>query len=399
MANCHRVQQWRLRSEKYGSLPSLWNDSPGRSSLSSLPPIIRSIILLLISEVPFLLFLVAYGTNEFLRILPTFDDAVDCHVFLHDVIAWERLALSPLLTPPLGKPLNLIVSSANCTALDILAAVPYLVHYTLPVVCPFVLIVVFRRADRACRFNALLGVTMWMFYIIWYFLPTAPPWYRIDLALTEISNGGYEGQTEVSSSLVSGGDLLSTTVQSPASLTASRRQNLIREGAAFARLDRLFDVTVFQSLFAGNPVPFGAFPSGHVAWPTCFVISVPATRIGWYRRLIFGGGYVSLVAWATIYSSHHYVADVVVAVFIVIIFNWLLDCFHLVTDRTSAVETFRCHSDDDVSPIDDVSVDAVSKYNVNSLEKYLGRRCNRLHCVNSCCAVSYLQTSKNERFL
>lgn len=63
-------------------------------------------------------------------------------------------------------------------------------------------------------------------------------------------------------------------------------------------------------MFAGNPVPFASFPSGHVVWPTCLLVTgAPGGRLF--------AAYVLWVAWATLYSCHHYLLDAISAVVIV----------------------------------------------------------------------------------
>ena len=57
-------------------------------------------------------------------------------------------------------------------------------------------------------------------------------------------------------------------------------------------------------------MPFAAFPSGHVTWPTCMLL------IGSQGERSRLAGYVLLVAWATLYSSHHYLFDALAAILV-----------------------------------------------------------------------------------
>ncbi len=108
-------------------------------------------------------------------------------------------------------------------------------------------------------------------------------------------------------------------VSSNSSSVSSDNRRLCREGAVFARVDHMFGFSMFHQMFARNPVPFAAFPSGHVAWPTCLVLNLPVSK---WKRLTMGGGYIMLVAWATMYTSHHYFADVVGAISVVQAVDW-----------------------------------------------------------------------------
>lgn len=236
-------------------------------------------IAVVVSAVPFLLFLVVYGANETLRILPTYSTVLgDPSIRIFDVAAWEMTFFQ---SPP-----NELVSSVHCLPLDFLAAVPYLGHYVLPVAYP-ALVGVSGHPGSARRFYHLVGGTVWTLYAVWYLVPTAPPWYR---------------------DVVAG----APAAARPAA-TVARRRDVLREGAAFARVDRALGVRFFRSLFARNPVPFAAFPSGHVAWPLCVVMSLPPT----WRRGPFVA-YSLLMVWATMYSRHHYISDAAAAAVVVV---------------------------------------------------------------------------------
>ena len=100
-----------------------------------------------------------------------------------------------------------------------------------------------------------------------------------------------------------------------ATVVVPRRLN---EGPAFARVDSLTGGQFFRTMFAINPVPYAAFPSGHVAWPMCVYLTQP-----WANRWPFVA-YVTLVSWATMYSGHHYLSDVVASVAITLAINRLL---------------------------------------------------------------------------
>ena len=82
-----------------------------------------------------------------------------------------------------------------------------------------------------------------------------------------------------------------------------------KEGCAFARLDKILGLPFFFNMFSSNPVPFGSFPSGHVSWPMCIFLTLPPGG-----RLF--GIYVGWVAWATLYSCHHYLSDAIAAIFL-----------------------------------------------------------------------------------
>jgi membrane-associated phospholipid phosphatase len=278
----------RKSKYKYSHINEMFDDviSSKPKSVTSLRAVVILLLSVFISAVPFLLFLFVYGINNYIRVLPTADQSQT--VYLHNVSSWE-LAVLPVSV-------NKLISGKHCLLLDVLSAIPYLAHYSLPIVYPIVLFVLSRRRDSVRQFYLLLGLTMWIHYVIWYILPTAPPWFY------ETTGNGSSADSVSLTSVPHG-----------------------RQGAAFGRLDALTGVGFFRAMFNGNPVPFGAFPSGHVTWPTCVMVTMP-TQKRWYF-----GVYVTVVAWATMYSSHHYLSDVIGAVVIVLATCTLVERLGVVT--------------------------------------------------------------------
>lgn len=244
---------------------------------SSLPTILRS-------SIPWLLFVFVYGINGRIRILPR-----DSHcVHLRNVSAFESLFL------PFAP--HMVVASFHNLLLDILAAVPYLLHYLIPLLYPAYLYGT-GRFEQVARFFWLLGWSMWVHYLLWFVLPTAPPWVQHRLNSTS-DGGGDSGRLPVPV----------FDLQHP-------------EGCAFARLDRWTGIPFFYVIFTGNPVPFASFPSGHVAWPMCVQLTLPTARER--RRFAF---YVPWVAWATMYSCHHYLTDILAAILLVTSLHRMTSC-------------------------------------------------------------------------
>ena len=208
--------------------------------------------------------------NQQVHILPRFTD-IDC-VRLHNVSAWESVIFR-------GFAPHRFISSHHTPFLDVLSGLPYLLHYVIPVIYP--LFLYYRgQIDDVCRFYWLLGWAMWVHYLIWFLLPTAPPWV-------------YDNWSK-----------FSNTTMPPFHLQH-------KEGCAFARLDARTGIPFFFNLFASNHVPFASFPSGHVSWPMCIYLT-------WAPGGKLFIGYVVWMAWATLYSCHHYLIDALCAVVLVI---------------------------------------------------------------------------------
>ena len=221
----------------------------------------------ILSIAPYILYLIIIGLNSKIHILAGTSDS---HlVYNLSYIEYKMFGFHP----------NNLVSSLSLFPLDFCAALPYILHYVLPVLYPVYLIVK-GRLDDIIRFYNLLGCFLWLQYIIWYLFPTAPPWYYDNLLQYET-----EGHTP-----------------------PLDQQH--REGCAFRRVDAAVGYPLFFNIFASNPAPFGAFPSGHVAWPSAICATNPP----------FGNAcwlYVLHMSWAAMYSCHHYISDIVVSLLII----------------------------------------------------------------------------------
>ena len=225
------------------------------------------------SVIPYISFLITYGANVYVRILPVSDDLSS--VRLYNVSYWESLVI------PFS--VHKWISSRHYTLFDFLSAVPYLAHYCIPVLFPLFLYLS-DRLDSVSRFYRLLGLSCWAQYVIWYLLPTYPPWSYA----TEPTSAPVQTTLELAASVV----------QLPEVGKSMLLDHM--EGQAFSRLDQIMNIKFFHSMFAGNPVPFAAFPSGHVAWSMCMLLVLPNES----RRVMFV--YVCWVTWAVLYSGHHY---------------------------------------------------------------------------------------------
>ena len=231
--------------------------------------LLQYVVQILKSGIPYLVFLAFYLSNGKLHILAQNSDS-------DKVYNISNAEYSVLHFHP-----NVLISSHHFIALDFLAAVPYLIHYVLPILYPIYLVLKGAPED-IMKFYWLLGCFLWLQYVIWFFLPTAPPWY-------------YDNQLRY---------------QQDGLMPPMNEQH--REGCAFRRVDETTGYRFFFKMFANNPVPYGAFPSGHVAWPTAICLTNPP--LGGFCWL-----YVLYVAWATLYSCHHYLSDAVCAILLVVL--------------------------------------------------------------------------------
>ena len=164
--------------------------------------------------------------------------------------------------------------------LDFIAAIPYLVHFPLPVLFGLYLLADKRRRPLIYTFLWCAGWVNLSALSIQFFFPTAPPWFA-DSAVFNKDDG----------------KLISVSPNE----------------AGFQRLDARLGVTIFHSIYSKSPVMFGAMPSLHVAWPMIILMSRP-----WVNKK-FAAFHVCWITWAALYSNHHYGVDAMAGILLVVL--------------------------------------------------------------------------------
>jgi len=165
---------------------------------------------------------------------------------------------------------------------DFLAAVPYLAHFPLPFLFLLYLLTDDSRRKQMFPYIWCAGWVNLCAVCVQFFFPTAPPWF-VDSAVFD-PNG-----------------------------------NFIKSGpneAGFHRLDALLGHRFFHGIYSASPLKFGAFPSLHVAWPAIVLVNKP-----WINKK-FAWFHVVWIAWAALYSSHHYAVDALGGILLVFIVNF-----------------------------------------------------------------------------
>ena len=166
-----------------------------------------------------------------------------------------------------------VISRYTCSLLDILAAIPYLVHFLLVLLYPpycFLKRRSFGSLEPALRSLWCGGIVCSVSVLTQLFFPTAPPWFN--------ESAVYD----------SDGVLLYSAFNE----------------AGFQRIDTMINFPLFHEMYSKSPITYGSFPSLHVAFPT--VILMNGSWISWQ----FGLFHVCLISWAALYSHHHYFIDV-----------------------------------------------------------------------------------------
>ena len=162
---------------------------------------------------------------------------------------------------------------------DILAAIPYLVHFPLPFI--FGAYLAFNPGKRRGLFS-YMWCAGWINFLAVLFqltFPTASPWFVDSAILDEHGKVIYEYPNE----------------------------------AGFKRLDAILGFGIFHGIYSQSPLKFGAFPSLHIAWPMIVFLNNP-----WFGKK-FAALHVLWITLAANYSTHHYLIDAVGGILLCVI--------------------------------------------------------------------------------
>lgn len=186
--------------------------------------------------------------------------------------------------------------------LDGLAGFFYLCWIPLPLA--FAGYLFYRNKEQFFKFSLTFLLVNLLGFVVYYVYPAAPPWY------VQLYGFHFYAHTPGNT-------------------------------AGLARFDRMFHVSVFSSLYAKSSNVFAAMPSLHAAYPLIVLYYGLKTRQGWINTLY---AVIMLGIWfAAVYSSHHYVLDVLAGIGCAIsgiaLFNYLYNktaWFHRLVQRCIA---------------------------------------------------------------
>lgn len=188
---------------------------------------------------------------------------------------------SMLLTP------NEYFSAHHNILIDVVSGFFYLMW--IPVPLGFAAFLFFKNRTEFLYFSLTFVLVNLIGFVIYYIYPAAPPWY--------IQQHGYE-------------------------FVANTPGNT----GGLARFDAYFDLPVFASIYSKSSNVFAAMPSLHSSYPVIVVYYGIRNRLGWVNALF---ALVMFGIWFTaIYTSHHYLLDVLAgiscAVISIYLFNYLI---------------------------------------------------------------------------
>ncbi|CAF0953499.1 unnamed protein product [Brachionus calyciflorus] len=84
--------------------------------------------------------------------------------------------------------------------------------------------------------------------------------------------------------------------------------------ANFYRVDVLLHFKLFKSIYSQSKLVCGAFPSLHTAWPSIIFFGGQYWIGKWFCL-----GHVCLIAFAALYSMHHYLIDILFGILLAFI--------------------------------------------------------------------------------
>ncbi|MDB4927135.1 phosphatase PAP2 family protein [Mucilaginibacter sp.] len=172
------------------------------------------------------------------------------------------------------------------TFLDIIAGLFYICW--IPVPLSFAAFLFFKNRREFLSFALTFLVVNLLGFVVYYTYPAAPPWYIQEHGF--IFHAATTGNT-----------------------------------GGLARFDNYFNVHVFQSIYQKGSNVFAAMPSLHSAYPVIVIYYGLKNRLGFINIIL---ALVMIGIWLTaIYTSHHYILDVLAGILCAVIginlFNFL----------------------------------------------------------------------------
>ncbi len=160
------------------------------------------------------------------------------------------------------------------SAFDVISGIFYLTWVPVPLL--FAVYLFFKKRLYFFYFSLTFLLVNLLGFVVYYLHPAAPPWY--------VQNYGFQFNA----------------------LTPGNT-------AGLARFDSFFGLSIFKSIYAKSSNVFAAMPSLHSSYPVIVLFYGLRSRLR-YMNVLFG--VVMLGIWfAAVYSSHHYIVDVLAGIF------------------------------------------------------------------------------------
>ncbi|ARS35206.1 phosphatase PAP2 family protein [Pontibacter actiniarum] len=172
--------------------------------------------------------------------------------------------------------------------LDVMSGAFYLTWVPVPI--GFAFFWFFRNRRQFVHFLLTFLLVNLLGFVVYYLYPAAPPWY--------VQLHGF--------------DFIAKTPGNTAGLS---------------RFDGFFGITIFNALYAKGSNVFAAMPSLHSAYPLIVLYYALRNNLSIAAKVVFG--IITVGIWfAAVYTSHHYVLDVLAGITCattgILLFNWLV---------------------------------------------------------------------------
>lgn len=229
----------------------------------------------------FSIFIVYWILFDYQKVFPNYHYS---SVHIADLYHWEKAWFGFEWNNQRVTPNEFFLQNTSAV-LDTLSGIFYLCWIPLPLA--FAAVLFFKNRNLFFQFSLTFFVVNLIGWTGYYTYPAAPPWY--------VAQYGF--------------DFIASTPGNTAGL---------------ARFDSLFGVAVFESIYAKSSNVFAAMPSLHAAY--MFIVlyyGIKAKMKGW--NVLFAI-IVAGIWFAAVYTSHHYVLDVLAGILCTIVgtalFQW-----------------------------------------------------------------------------
>ena len=205
-------------------------------------------------------------------------------VHIADLYQWEKAWFGFEWNNQLVTPNEYFLQNTS-PVLDFLSGLFYLCWIPLPLA--FAAVMFFKNRNIFFQFSLTFFVVNLIGWTGYYTYPAAPPWY--------VAEYGF--------------DFLASTPGNTAGL---------------ARFDQLLGVSIFESIYAKSSNVFAAMPSLHAAYIFIVLFYGIKAKLGVWN--IFFATVVTGIWFGAVYTSHHYILDVLAGIVCTLIgvtlFQW-----------------------------------------------------------------------------
>ncbi|WP_199118794.1 phosphatase PAP2 family protein [Pedobacter sp. ASV28] len=230
----------------------------------------------------FSIFIIYWIIYDYMKAFPNYNYSV---VHIADLYHFEQNVFGITQGKLLLTPNEYWLLHTN-TFLDVLTGFFYLMW--IPVPLAFAAFLFFKNKPYFLYFSLTFVLVNLLGFVVYYLYPAAPPWY--------VQQHGF--------------DFIAGTPGNTAGLV---------------RFDHFFNGGLFQSIYSKGSNVFAAMPSLHSAYPLIVLYYGLKGKLG--KINLFFATVMVGIWFAAVYTSHHYITDVLAGICTAIIgiflFNWL----------------------------------------------------------------------------